>query len=72
MYFTNYRLWKTSLDRFVKSVVSEHALTVNMWKRPKYFRNLHDSALMIFFHYSQEFELEIASPSDSWNLRWGC
>ena len=35
MYFQNYRLWKSCLDYSPRSVVSEHALTVNMSKCPK-------------------------------------
>ena len=31
------------LDISLKSAVSEHALTVNMWKRPKYLRKLNES-----------------------------
>ena len=41
---------KTSSDLSVKSTVSEHALTVKMWKRAKYLQNLHESTLIIFFH----------------------
>ena len=33
-----------------KSAASEQALTVNMWKRPKYLWNLNDSAFVMFFH----------------------
>ena len=36
-----------------KKCRSEHALTVNMWKRPKYFPNLHESAFIMLFHHSQ-------------------
>ena len=36
----------------LKSAVLEHALTVNMWKRPKYLWNLHESAFILFFHHS--------------------
>ena len=45
-YFRNYRLWKSCLDHSLKSTISEHALTVNMSKRPKYLRNLHESAFV--------------------------
>ena len=53
MYLQNYRLWKSSSDHSVKSAVSEHALTVNMWKFPEYLRNIHDSTFIMFFHDSQ-------------------
>ena len=36
MYFRNYRLLKTRSEDSLKSVVSEHAFIVNMWKRPKH------------------------------------
>ena len=48
MYFRSYRLWKSLLDHSQKSVVSENALRFNMWKRPKYWRNLLESACMIW------------------------
>ena len=34
MYFRYYRLWIDSLEHSLNSPDSEHALTVNMWKRP--------------------------------------
>ena len=49
MYFRNYRLWKTWLDHPLKSALSEHALTVNMWKHPNCLRNLDESPFIIFF-----------------------
>ena len=49
MYFRNYRLWKTWLDHSLKSALSEHALTVNMWKHPNCLRNLDESPFIIFF-----------------------
>ena len=70
MYFRNYRLWKTWLDHSPKSAVSEHALTVNMWKRPKYLRKLHKSTFIMFFIILREIDFENVSPSVRWN-RWG-
>ena len=52
MYFQIYRPWRTCLEICLKSAVLEHALTVNMWKRPKYLWNLHESAFILFFHHS--------------------
>ena len=52
MYFQNYRLRKTWLDKYPKSHVSEHHSTVNMLKKPKHLRNLHDSTFITFFHHS--------------------
>ena len=52
MCFRNYRLRKSWLDNSLKSVLSEKALTVIMWKCPKYFQNLHDSPfIMLFRHF---------------------
>ena len=36
MYFGNYRLSKTWLDNYLKSVVQEHPSTVNMLKDSKH------------------------------------
>ena len=36
-----------------RSVVSEDALTVNMWKPSKNLWNLHESAFIMFFGHSQ-------------------
>ena len=52
MYFRYYRLWKTWLKHSLKDAVSEHALTVNNWKRPKYLRNLHESFFTCFSSFS--------------------
>ena len=49
IYFRNYRLWISWLDHFLKNAVSEHAFTFNMWKRPKYLRNLH--FFKFLFHF---------------------
>ena len=48
-YFRNYRLWKSWLDYSLKSSVSEQALTVNIWERPKCFLNFNESAFITFF-----------------------
>ena len=50
MYFPNYRLWKTSTDNTVKSAVSEHAFTVDMFKCPKYFQSLFKILLKMYFN----------------------
>ena len=49
MYFRNYKLWRSWLQNSLKSAVSEHALTVNIWERPKCFRNFNESAFITFF-----------------------
>ena len=53
MSFGNYGLWKAWLERSLKSPVSEHALTVKMWKRRKCMENVHMSTFIIFFCHSQ-------------------
>ena len=50
MYFWYYKLSKTWLDNSLKSVVSEHPLTVNKLKGPKYLWNLHETTFIIFQH----------------------
>ena len=56
-------MWKVSLDHSLKSAVWEHALTVNMWKRPKYFWNLHESTFIMILIILREVDLENVSPS---------
>ena len=54
MYFGTYRLRKTLSDHCVKCPASEHALTLNMMKCPKCFRNLHESVvIMCFYHFER-------------------
>ena len=72
MHFKNQRVWKSWLDRSLKRAFSEHALTENMWKRPKYLRNLHESAFIMFFIIIREVDLENVSPGVRWNLRDVC
>ena len=72
MYFGNYRLWKSSLDNSLKSAASEHALAVKMSKLPKYMRNLHECAFIMFFIILREVDLENVSPSVRWNLKGVC
>ena len=72
MYFQNWRLWKSGSEHSPRSVVTEHVLTVNMWKRPKYLRNLHDSAFIMFFIFLREADFENVSPSFRWYIRCVC
>ena len=62
MYFRNYRLWKSFLKNSLKGTVSEQALTVYMWKRPKHLRNAHESAFFMFFINLRDVDLENVSP----------
>ena len=72
MYFRNYRLWKSLLENSLKSTVSGQALAVNLWKRPKYLRNLNESDFVMFFIILRDFDLENVSPSVRWNVRGVC
>ena len=48
MYFPNYGLQKTWLDNCIKKRHSEHPLRSNIVNVLENFRNLNDSALIIF------------------------
>ena len=48
MFFPNYRLRKTWLDKLLKSLVSEHCSTVNMLKGPKHSWNLYGRTFVMF------------------------
>ena len=48
MYFQNYRLGKASLDKCLKSPVSEDPLAGNVVKGPKHFFNINNSTFTIF------------------------
>ena len=68
MYFQYYKLWKPLLENSLKSTVSEHALTVNMWKRPKYLPNFHESVFVMFCIILSKVDLENLWCSVRWNL----
>ena len=70
--FRNYRLWKSCPDHSLKSAVSEHALTVNMWKRPKYLQNLHERTFIMLSIILRESDLENFSHSVIWSLTGVC
>ena len=46
----NVKSWS---DHSLKSVVSQHPLTVNILKDAKHLRNQHESTFIIFFHHSE-------------------
>ena len=68
----SYILWISWLEHSLKSALSENPLTVNMWKRPKYFQNLHESSFMMFFIILREVDWENISHSVTWNRRCVC
>ena len=51
MYFVNYGLWKTWLEKCQKSPVPEHRLTVNLPNVLRDSLNLHGSIFIIFSHH---------------------
>ena len=51
--FRNYRLQNARLLQCIKSRVSEHLWSINMWKCPKHCLNLHSSIFVIFFNHSE-------------------
>ena len=46
------------LEKSLNSAVSDQALIIKMWKRPKYLRNLHESVFIMFLSILKEFESE--------------
>ena len=61
MYFRNYELRNTWLDKCLKSPVSEHCSTVNMLKTSKNNWNLRGSTFIIFSHQSLKMFLIVIS-----------
>ena len=57
------------LENSMKRTISEHALTVNMWKRLKCLQNHNERPFFMFFIILREFDLENVSPSIMLNLR---
>ena len=72
MYFSNYRLKKTWLDKCLNSPVSEHPLKVKMLKAPKRLQNLHGSHFITFFITMSETELEMVPVTGMWTIRTLC
>ena len=54
MYVESCGLWTTWLDKYLKTLVSEHFSTVNILKSAKHCWNLYNFIFIIFFHQSQE------------------
>ena len=53
MYFQNYGLRKTWLDKYLKTAASQYPSTSNMVNGPKNCSNLNDSAFPIFFNHCE-------------------
>ena len=43
-----------------------------MWKRPKYFPNLHEKSFIMFSIVLREVDLENVSPSVRWSRKGAC
>ena len=52
-YFLFYGFWKTWLDEYLKSPISEHPSAVNMLKCAKHCWNLYISTFIIYFYHSE-------------------
>ena len=52
IYSENYRLPKMWLEKYLKSLISEHPSNVSMLKRPNILCYLQESAFIVVFHYS--------------------
>ena len=53
MYFCNYGLRKTWLDKCLKSAVSQYPSTSHMENAPKHCSNLNDDSLTMFSDYCE-------------------
>ena len=54
MYFRNYGLPKTPLDKYLKSAVSQYPSTSNMIDVLKYCSNHHDGTFIILIDHGKE------------------
>ena len=64
MYFLNYGLRKTSLDKCLKNPVWEDPSTGNMVNRPKHCWNMNNTTFTMFIDQCKAIELGKASLSD--------
>ena len=55
MYCWTYELWKTWLDNFLKSPVSEDPATTNMGNGLKHCWNQNGSTITLFIDYCEEY-----------------
>ena len=72
MYFRNYRLRRTWLEKCLKRAISCYPSIVNMLKCPKHFCNLYNSTFIVFFITLGEIKLENINLSNMRNLRAIC
>ena len=55
MYFRNYEVVKTRLDKYLKSAVSQYPSTSNMVNVLKYCSNHHESTSIILIDHCKEY-----------------
>ena len=68
MYFRNYGLAKTRLDKYLKSDVSHYPLTSNMVKATKHLSSYHGGIFIILIDHGQGIEFEKLNLSDMKNV----
>ena len=72
MYFRNYELRKTWLDKYLKSTLLQYPSTSNMVNRPRHFSNLNSGTFTIFLITGKAIEYEKFYLSDMRNLKTVC
>ena len=72
MYFRNYGLRKTWLNKSLKSPLSNDPSTNKRLKRTKHSLNLNGTTFTIFIDHLKAIELEIISLSDMQSLKNVC
>ena len=72
IFFWNYRLQKAGLIKCLKSYVSEHLWTANMFRGPKHCLNQHGSIFVVFFDQHEKKWAEKWCLSSIWNLKTIC
>ena len=72
MYFRNYELRKTWLDKYLKSTLLQYPSTSNMVNRPKHFSNPNSGTFTIFLITGKAIEYEKFYLSDMRNLKTVC
>ena len=55
MYFLNYGLRKTQLDKCLKSAASQYLLTSSMVNVPEHCSKLNDGSLIVYIDYCENY-----------------
>ena len=72
MYFRNYELAKTRLDKYLKSAVSQYPSTTNMVNALKHCSNYRGAPLSYLLITANDIELEKVTLSDIKNVMTVC